>query len=106
MKHLLKNVTFCVYKCTKGMAVQGLGLNFATEVTGFKETFPGLTPHILTVDICFKLPITRQFLLAHGICSSSVKSLKYILTNKGFCNQRGQVTQTFLLTFKKYFENS
>ena len=74
-----------------GIAAHGLGSNVATDCTGFKEIFPGLTPHLMTLPIFFKFAIMRELCLAHGLCSSSTRSLRYILTNQGTCSQKGQV---------------
>jgi hypothetical protein len=74
----------------------GICTNFATEATGFKRLFPGLTPHLLTLNMCFYVPIVREFLLLHGCGVASNKSLKYILSNKGQCKQLGQVNQFFM----------
>ena len=40
--------------------------NFGTEGTGFSKKFPGITPHMLTLQANFKLPILRGFLLWMG----------------------------------------
>lgn len=53
--------------------------NFATDATGFSTLFPGLNPHLLTLQSNFKLPLYRELLLALGICSVSMKSCQNIL---------------------------
>ncbi|XP_046849106.1 2-acylglycerol O-acyltransferase 2-like [Xenia sp. Carnegie-2017] len=64
------------------MAVGSTG-NFASEATGFSKHFPGLTVHLITLNIQFKIPFLREFLLAMGICPASRESLKHILTKMG-----------------------
>lgn len=53
--------------------------------TGFSTLFPGLNPHLLTLASNFKLPFYRDFLLALGICSVSMKSCQNIL-KQGACH--------------------
>ncbi|KDE09727.1 hypothetical protein MVLG_00129 [Microbotryum lychnidis-dioicae p1A1 Lamole] len=62
-----------------GIIGMGAIANFGTDATGFSELFPGLNPHLLTLASNFKLPIYRDFLLALGICSVSMKSCQNIL---------------------------
>ncbi len=43
-------------------------LTFATNATGFDRLFPGLNVRLLTLNINFKTPLWRNYLLLHGIC--------------------------------------
>jgi len=52
---------------------------FATEATGFSESFPGITPHLLTLASNFKIPFYRDILQALGVCSVSKESCSNIL---------------------------
>lgn len=52
---------------------------FDTEATGFAAKYPGIDVHPLTLEINFRLPFIREFLLAFGICDASRSSIKRIL---------------------------
>ncbi|GAB6023805.1 Diacylglycerol O-acyltransferase 2 [Chamberlinius hualienensis] len=58
-------------------------VNIAQEITGFSQTFPGITPHLLSFHLMFFLPFFRDYLLAVGNCSTTKESIEYILTKKG-----------------------
>ncbi|KAA3673577.1 2-acylglycerol O-acyltransferase 2 [Paragonimus westermani] len=45
----------------------GAFVNFATESNGFSEKFPGLTPWLTTLEVNFKAPFQRDFLLSFRI---------------------------------------
>ncbi|GAB6029648.1 Diacylglycerol O-acyltransferase 2 [Chamberlinius hualienensis] len=65
--------------------IYGLGVffNFNTDVTGFDKEYPGITPHLISLDSLFLLPAIRDALICFGNCASSKKSLEYILKKKG-----------------------
>jgi 2-acylglycerol O-acyltransferase 2 len=84
-----RNYLMCV--SPHGILCFGIFGNFGTEATNFSEKYPGITPHILTLNAQFISPLTRDLLLLGGICSASEKSIKYILGNKGEnCKEKGQ----------------
>lgn len=64
--------------------------NFATEGTKFSEKFPGITPHLLTLNAQFSAPLMRELFMQSGACAASEKSLKWILNNKRPCKSKGQ----------------
>jgi 2-acylglycerol O-acyltransferase 2 len=66
-------------------------VNFGTEATGFSKKFEGLTSHLLTLNGQFYGPFMREFFMLCGSAAASVRSLKWILENKGNCNKKGQV---------------
>lgn len=53
--------------------------NFLTEGTNFSKLFPGIIPHLVTINMQFKLPIQRDLFLSAGACSASKESWNYIL---------------------------
>jgi hypothetical protein len=53
---------------------------FGTEALQFSKVFPGLTPHVLTLDGQFSWPIYRDYLMLSGLCSASRESINHILT--------------------------
>ncbi|OTF78832.1 hypothetical protein BLA29_009837, partial [Euroglyphus maynei] len=46
-------------------------VNFLTEGTNFSELFPGIRPHLVTVNLQFLLPLQRELFLSGGACSAS-----------------------------------
>ncbi|GAB6029646.1 Diacylglycerol O-acyltransferase 2 [Chamberlinius hualienensis] len=66
-----------------GVFGMGTFFNFNTDITQFDKKYPGITPHLISIDILFMLPIIRDVLILLGNCASSKKSLEYILKKKG-----------------------
>ncbi|RNA21588.1 2-acylglycerol O-acyltransferase 2 [Brachionus plicatilis] len=66
-------------------------VNFGTDATDFPNLFPGLEPHLITLNGQFYSPLMREFFMMCGACACEEKSLKYILSNKGRCQKKGQV---------------
>ncbi|XP_022098754.1 2-acylglycerol O-acyltransferase 1-like isoform X2 [Acanthaster planci] len=68
--------------------IMGLGafVNFCTEATGFSETFPSITPYLLTLTGWFNFPLTRDYLMMSGLCEVSKESIDYILGKSGTGN--------------------
>ena len=98
-------IFFLKYKNQKGLVPYGICTNFGTEATGFKQLFPGLTPHLLTLNMCFYVPIVREILLLLGCGVASAKSIKFILSNKGICKMMGQVGHFFWIYTSNIGEN-
>ncbi|WVQ73628.1 hypothetical protein IAR50_003208 [Cryptococcus sp. DSM 104548] len=63
-----------------GIIGMGAFATFATEGTHFSEYFPGLKPHLLTLESNFKIPFYREMLLIHGCGSVSKKSCANVLS--------------------------
>ncbi|ODO09511.1 hypothetical protein I350_03114 [Cryptococcus amylolentus CBS 6273] len=63
-----------------GIIGMGAFATFATEGTSFSEYFPGLKPHLLTLESNFKIPFYRELLLIHGCGSVSKKSCANVLS--------------------------
>lgn len=55
---------------------------FCTDALNFSEVYPGMTPYTLTLDVQFKFPLTRDFLLSSGSCSVSEESIQWLLTQE------------------------
>ena len=64
-----------------GILSFGASNNFCTDATGFLKLFPGITPHLIALGLWFFIPILRDYFLLGGTCSSSHKSLDYLLSN-------------------------
>nr|XP_019009960.1 2-acylglycerol O-acyltransferase 2 [Kwoniella pini CBS 10737]OCF48741.1 2-acylglycerol O-acyltransferase 2 [Kwoniella pini CBS 10737] len=63
-----------------GIIGMGAFATFATEGTNFSEYFPGIKPHLLTLESNFKIPFYRDILMFHGICSVAKKACANILS--------------------------
>ncbi|ORY33084.1 diacylglycerol acyltransferase-domain-containing protein [Naematelia encephala] len=62
-----------------GIIGMGAFATFATEGTNFSQLFPGIKPHLLTLESNFKMPFYRDLLLFHGVSSVSKPSCANIL---------------------------
>jgi hypothetical protein len=49
------------------------------SATGFSQAFPGIKPHLLTLETNFRAPFYRDILMWMGVCSVSKKSCQNIL---------------------------
>ena len=54
---------------------------FATNASGFRDLFPGITPHLGTLDLNFSplAPVSRLFLTALGLVSVCKESIRRVL---------------------------
>ena len=55
----------------------------APSATGFSQEFPGIKPHLLTLETNFRTPFYRDILMWMGICSVSKESCQNILGQGG-----------------------
>ena len=51
--------------------------------TGFSKAFPGIKPHLLTLESNFRAPFYRDILMLMGVCSVSKESCQNILGQGG-----------------------
>jgi hypothetical protein len=79
--------------------------NFGTEATGFSHKFPGLTRHLMALQLLFYPPLGREYVMTSGTCPVSKDSIKYILNNRGQCKEKGQVCVILIggAKYKAYF---
>ncbi|XP_062983826.1 2-acylglycerol O-acyltransferase 2 [Elgaria multicarinata webbii] len=66
-----------------GVLVAGAFINFCTEATGFSQLFPGLTPYMLMLNIWFRIPFFRDYLMSGGLIPSDKHSASYVLRKPG-----------------------
>jgi len=66
-----------------GIIGMGALATFATNATGFSKAFPGIKPHLLTLESNFRTPFYRDILMWMGICSVSKQSCQNILGQGG-----------------------
>jgi len=72
------NYIFCCHP--HGVICFGPVTVFASEADGFSEKFPGLQPHLTTVEGNLWMPGFREFFLLFGAVASSKESLTNILS--------------------------
>lgn len=48
--------------------------HFATEMSGFSKTFPGMTPYILTLGAFFWVPFLREYVMSVGELAPGMES--------------------------------
>ncbi|XP_022098626.1 2-acylglycerol O-acyltransferase 2-A-like [Acanthaster planci] len=75
------NYLFAVHP--HGIMSIGAVINFGSEVTGFSEKFPGITPSLLTLQGWFKIPLARDYLMMGGLCPVSKESIDWLLGHSG-----------------------
>ncbi|WVO15538.1 hypothetical protein L204_103197 [Cryptococcus depauperatus] len=63
-----------------GIIGMGAFATFATEGTNFSEYFPGIKPHLMTLNSNFRIPFYREILLIHGCGSVAKKSCANVLS--------------------------
>jgi 2-acylglycerol O-acyltransferase 2 len=73
-----KNYIFCCHP--HGVLCYGVVGALGTEGAVFSKLFPGLKPKLITLEGSFWLPGAREVLLGVGGCSSSKKSIRYLLS--------------------------
>ena len=54
-------------------------MQFGTEALDFPRLFPGIDARVLTLNINFRAPFLREYLLLHGVCSVSRDAILTIL---------------------------
>jgi len=75
-----KNYLFCSHP--HGVLCYGVIGAIGSEGAGFSDLFPGIQAKLITLEGSFWLPGMRELLLGVGGCSSSKKSLHYLLSRK------------------------
>lgn len=75
------NYLFCCFP--HGIIPVGPFASFVYNGGGFKDLFPSHKAYVITLAINFYMPFFRELVLALGACSSSAKSIRYILGSKG-----------------------
>ncbi|XP_033001631.1 2-acylglycerol O-acyltransferase 2 [Lacerta agilis] len=66
-----------------GVLVAGAFLNFCTEATGFSRLFPGLTPHLMMLNLWFRFPFFRDYLMSGGLVPSDKETAANVLQRSG-----------------------
>lgn len=74
-----KNYIFAVYP--HGVICISGSVDFRSNHGNFKKYFPNHVAHSITLPFNFYLPFYRELVLAIGSCSSSKKSIEYLLSD-------------------------
>ncbi|XP_004632638.1 2-acylglycerol O-acyltransferase 2 [Octodon degus] len=69
-----------------GVLATGAFLNLCTESTGFSSLFPGIHPHLMMLNLWFRAPFFRDYIMCSGLVTSDKESAAYILSRKGSGN--------------------
>ncbi|KAG0028624.1 diacylglycerol O-acyltransferase 1 [Podila clonocystis] len=64
-----------------GIISMGAAATFGTDGLNFSKVFPGIHPHLLTLQSNFQIPLYRDYIMAHGCCSVSKESCEHILNS-------------------------
>lgn len=70
--------SFCLFPIVRLLILfisVGALVNFATEATGWSETFPGIEVSLLTLTVQFYTPFWRELLMALGLNDVGMISL-------------------------------
>ena len=62
-----------------GILCAGAFASFGTDALGFKEKFPGLDPHLLTLQGQFWFFGYRELFLGSGACAATKEGMEYLL---------------------------
>ncbi|KAM5248027.1 2-acylglycerol O-acyltransferase 2 [Ctenodactylus gundi] len=69
-----------------GILAAGAFLNLCTESTGFSSLFPGICPHLMMLNLWFRVPFLRDYVMSGGLVTADKESADYILRKKGSGN--------------------
>merc|ERR1711892_679555 len=80
---LNRNKNYLVGSHPHGVLSAGAYSCFATEGTNFSQVFPGMIPHILTLQEMFFIPLFRELWYATQACAATKAGMEYLLTQPG-----------------------
>nr|XP_004656320.2 2-acylglycerol O-acyltransferase 2 [Jaculus jaculus] len=66
-----------------GVLAAGAFLNLCTESTGFSSLFPGICPHLMMLNLWFRAPFFRDYIMSGGLVTSDKVSAAHVLNRKG-----------------------
>jgi len=80
-----------------GVLAYGTWLGFGTDALGWDALFPGIDARIATLNINFRAPFLREYLLLLGVCSVSKQAILNILgSGKSVCINIGGGSESLL----------
>uniref|UniRef100_A0A4X1UI27 Acyltransferase n=1 Tax=Sus scrofa TaxID=9823 RepID=A0A4X1UI27_PIG len=74
-----------------GILATGAFTNLCTESTGFSSLFPGIRPNLMTLNLFFRVPFFRDYIMSGGLVSADKESGDHILSREGGGNLLGIV---------------
>lgn len=83
-----RNYLFCSFP--HGILSSGVFGVFGTAHVGFENEFPGLETRVITLDLHFKIPFFREYVLSMGGCSANAKSISNLLSTKAHNPYQGR----------------
>ncbi|EHA99876.1 2-acylglycerol O-acyltransferase 2 [Heterocephalus glaber] len=66
-----------------GVLAAGAFLSLCTESTGFSLLFPGIHPYLMMLNLWFRVPFFRDYIMCSGLVTSDKESAGHILSKKG-----------------------
>ncbi|XP_057605801.1 2-acylglycerol O-acyltransferase 2 [Hippopotamus amphibius kiboko] len=66
-----------------GVLATGAFTNLCTESTGFSSLFPGICPHLMMLNLWFRVPFLRDYIMSGGLVTPDKESGAHILNRKG-----------------------
>uniref|UniRef100_A0A8D0UJB2 Acyltransferase n=1 Tax=Sus scrofa TaxID=9823 RepID=A0A8D0UJB2_PIG len=75
-----------------GILATGALTNLCTESTGFSSLFPGIRPHLMMLNLWFRVPFFRDYIMSGGLVASDKESAAHILSRKTGGNLLGIIT--------------
>ncbi|XP_037377696.1 2-acylglycerol O-acyltransferase 2 [Talpa occidentalis] len=66
-----------------GVLATGAFINLCTESTGFSSKFPGICSHLMMLNVWFRIPFFRDYIMLAGLVASDKESAAHILNKKG-----------------------
>jgi Diacylglycerol acyltransferase len=86
-----------------GVIAYGTWLGFGTNALGFDTLFPGIDVRVSTLNINFRAPFLREYLLLLGVCSVSKQAILNILNSgKSVCIAIGGGSESLLAAPTRY----
>ena len=86
-----------------GVLAYGTWFSFGTNALGFDDLFPGIDARVSTLNINFRAPILREYLLLLGVCSVSKQAILNLLnTGKSVCIAVGGGSESLLAAPGRY----
>ncbi|KAM7084804.1 2-acylglycerol O-acyltransferase 2 [Molossus nigricans] len=72
-----------------GVLAAGIFINLCTESSGFSEIFPGIRPHLMMLNLWFRSPVFRDYIMSGGLVTADKESAAHILSRKDGGNLLG-----------------
>ena len=84
-----------------GILCAGAFASFGTDALGFKDKFPGIEPHLLTLQGQFWFFGYRELLNATGACAATREGMEYLFRYGNFIHEHIENTKYLNLTAQR-----